>query len=233
MKFSRGKQELPFNCVIYGVPGVGKSTWASKANDVAFIDLEGGLKYIDALKSDQIKTFNEFFEAFDIAKNSEEIKTIAIDSLSELEEIVREEACAREGISNIAKGDYGSGYVAFKDLWNKTIKYILEVQEQGKNLICIAHATIVKYEEPHQESYDRYNIKLDKRTLPKTIEGFDNILFAHYETAVKKKDNSKTLKGITSGKRIVETREHPAWIAKSRANLDSTIELTEEIFKHL
>ena len=54
-------KELPAKVVLYGVPKIGKSRFASNAEGVFFINVEGGLDYLDkkVKATPLIKSFDE------------------------------------------------------------------------------------------------------------------------------------------------------------------------------
>jgi hypothetical protein len=63
MKILKGKQPATNRRVLlYGVHGVGKSTWASSAPESLVIDLEGGVKDIDCMKTERITSYDEVLE---------------------------------------------------------------------------------------------------------------------------------------------------------------------------
>ena len=54
MKIVRGKKIQPRRVLLYGTHGTGKSSWASQAPDVVFMNLEDGLNDIDSAKTDHL-----------------------------------------------------------------------------------------------------------------------------------------------------------------------------------
>src|SRR5690606_28342182 len=72
--------------MIYGLSGVGKSTLASKLKNPIFIDMEGGLNYMDVARTptltsytSALKELGELFNAADAGKR--EYDTNVIDSI--------------------------------------------------------------------------------------------------------------------------------------------------------
>lgn len=60
MRLLKGKQPATNRRVLlYGVHGVGKSTWAAHAPDSLIIDLEGGVRDIDCLKTERITSYDD------------------------------------------------------------------------------------------------------------------------------------------------------------------------------
>ena len=68
--------------MIYGLPGVGKSSLAGKLKRPLFLDFEGGLNYFDVARTPQIQTLDEFYEYLvELYRTKDkEFDTIVIDS---------------------------------------------------------------------------------------------------------------------------------------------------------
>jgi hypothetical protein len=62
----------------------------------------------------------------------------------------------------------------------------------------------------------------------------DAVFFAQYEALLKSdKTNEDRLRAIGTGRRILRTQEAPAWIAKNRFGLESTVAMDATIFEKL
>ena len=87
-------------------------------------------------------------------------------------------------------------------------------------MVLTAHAQIKKFEQPDElGAYDRWELKLEKKTAPLTKEWADMVLFANYKTMVVNVDNQGAAKGknkAQGGQRVMFTTHHPAWDAKNR-----------------
>ena len=72
--------------MLYSLPGVGKSTLASKLKKPIFLDLEGGLNYIDCARTEQITDLDTFYaylvELYRGEKEYDTIVSIALTGLS-------------------------------------------------------------------------------------------------------------------------------------------------------
>lgn len=79
-------------CIVYGPPGVGKTRLCATAPDVVIISAEQGLLSITDLSVPyiEIKTLDDLNEAYNLLKkdNGQTYKTIALDSLSEIAEVL-------------------------------------------------------------------------------------------------------------------------------------------------
>jgi hypothetical protein len=73
-----------------------------------------------------------------------------------------------------------------------------------------------KFEQPDEMgAYDRWEMKLTKKTAPMLKEWADMVLFCNYKTEVITDQNTKSKKA-TGGRRVMYATHHPCWDAKNR-----------------
>jgi hypothetical protein len=85
-------------------------------------------------------------------------------------------------------------------------------------------------------SYDRWELKLQKKVSPLLTEWADMVLFANYKTYVVNVDGQGTDKGknkAQGGHRVLYTTHHVAWDAKNRHGLKEELELDFASIAHL
>jgi septin family protein len=80
MEIIRGKKKKPFNVMLLGTPGIGKSTWAASCPSPIFITAEE-IDELDAARLPQLTKFDQIFEALDFVKKHDEFKTVVIDTI--------------------------------------------------------------------------------------------------------------------------------------------------------
>ncbi len=221
-----GKQPAPRRTILYGVEGVGKSTWASHAPGAIFVPTEDGLGDIDCEKFPHVQTLEAFECCINALYNEKhDYKTVVIDSLDRLELLIHAEVAAEKGFDTIEEIGYGKGYGPAVRKWLDVI-YAVEMlrKERGMHIVMIAHATIQRFDSPESEAYDRYVPRLHKSALPLLIEWADEVFFACYRVALATEDSGfgkdrVRARGITD--RIIRTTERPFCCAKSRIKLPS------------
>ena len=59
MKFISGKKPKPRTTVLYGVHGVGKTTWAAQAPNPIVVDVEDGSADLDVTRTPVIKNSDD------------------------------------------------------------------------------------------------------------------------------------------------------------------------------
>ncbi len=101
------------------------------------------------------------------------------------------------------------------------------------NVVFTAHSQMRKFEQPDETgAYDRWEMKLEKKTAPMLKEWADLILFANYKTYVVKTENSEKKGKAQGGKRVMYTTHHPCWDAKNRCDLVDELEFKYETIAH-
>jgi hypothetical protein len=83
---TRGRLERPTRVLLYGVEGVGKSTFAASAPAPIFIAAEDGTAQLDVARFPEPKTWSDVLEAVGELATSEHVfKTLVVDTLDWLE----------------------------------------------------------------------------------------------------------------------------------------------------
>jgi len=231
MKIEKTKLTKPPRMVIYGQHGIGKSTFAAHAPQVVFIQTEDGL---DALGVDAFplaRSFEEVVSALTyLATQQHNFRSVAIDSLDWLEKLIFRHVCEVAKVSDIAQLPYGRGYVAAENLWKEVLDLLTTLRESKKMyVILLAHAQIQKFEDPERENYDRYNLDLQKKGAGLVCEFADIIGYCSYKISTVSKDSGfgqTVTKAKTTGERVLNLEERPAFTAKNRYRLPAQIPLS-------
>jgi hypothetical protein len=228
----QGKTREPFKGIIYGDNGVGKSTFASYADNVLILDLEGNVSHLDAPRQ-PIKSYEEFEACLQALLETEHgCKNLVVDSLDRLETF------AKDYVERAYKGNSKS--LEYGGKANKTLNlfpYLIELMDRlrdkkGMNIILLCHDMMRTQQELDMPTYSRRELSLD----PKISAQFQNwsnfIFYAEKEkvfTTVEsdnpyKRTNKKTLR-TSIDNRILRTNGHPGLLAKNTWNLPDIIEL--------
>lgn len=234
MKLTSGKKNAPWMALIYGVPGIGKTTTACGAPNPLGIDLEGGMneQVIDR-NEDPITDLKTFMSCLRYAYASD-FDTVIIDSATALEQILTKDILKdHKDKETLDDFGYGKGYVHLASKWVEVLGVMRSLKDKGKNVILIGHDQIQKVEDPTSENYDRYQPDIHKKSMSLVVSAMDAVFFARHEKVLKDKERSDKKRGVSTGRRIVETEESAAWIAKNRFSLPSTVNLSTEIWSHL
>ncbi|GAB6037161.1 hypothetical protein JCM15519_17200 [Fundidesulfovibrio butyratiphilus] len=220
----------PQKALIYGVQGLGKTTFACTFDRPILLRVEDGAAAIDVPTFPSLVTsMSEIIEAIQALHGDHPYGTLVVDSLDWMEPIVWANTCARLEITSIEKAGYGKGYVEADADWRMVMGGFDSLRlNRGMAIVLVAHAEIKRHDPPDGEPYDRYQIKLHKRAWALWQEWADMVLFANYRRqAIKTKDGGAKgedkFRAVGTGERVLYTDERPAYVAKNRWSLPHEI----------
>jgi AAA domain len=233
---TRGRLERPMRIMIYGVEGVGKSSFASHAPGVIFLGAEDGTTQLDVTRFPEPRTWLEALEALEALTAEEHpYQTLAIDTLDWLEPLCWAHLYATRRTKNGKRAEsildygFGDGYKAALDVWRTFVAALERLRAaRSMHVITIAHSHIKRINNPEGDDYDRYQPKLHELAAGLFGEWSDAVLFATHETLTHE-TNGRT-KGIASGARIIYTEYKAAYVAKNRYDLPPRLPLDWDAF---
>lgn len=239
----KGKTPGPRRILIYGVHGIGKSTFGAKAENPIFVQTEEGLADIECHKFPMAETFRDIMDAVTALYLEEhDYKTLVLDSGDWAEHLIWADVVARHNlrgkktIGSIEEIGYAKGYTMALTQWREMLDgFDGLVRKRGMSIIIIAHAKIERFQDPESEAYDRYSPRLHKHAAHMVQEWCSEVLFANYKVHTVKRSDSfdsekEKSRAIGSGERILRTTERPAFLAKNRLGLPDEIPLDYEAF---
>ena len=223
----------PMKVLIYGVEGIGKTTFASKFPDPIFIDTEGSTGFINARKLPNPTSWTMLLDELEDIKSDPRGKTLIIDTLDWAERLAKKYLMDKNKWAAIDSTNYGSRYVALSDEIGKLLNKLTEIKDVGINVVLTAHAETKKHELPDEMGqYDKYTLKLEKRDAGLAKEWADMILFFNYKTTIIS-DSKSNSKKATGGQRVMYTTHKPAWDAKNRLGLPDELPIDFEAIREL
>lgn len=206
--------------MLYSLPGVGKSTLAAKLKNPIFLDIEGGLNYIECTRTEQItdlETFYTYLIELYRAKDRE-YDTIVIDSVDWLVRKIVETAAGitssnLEATLNKSNGGYGNGKQVLENhIRTKLLPTLVHLNTKGYGICLIAHAERKDMMDADGVDTERITPKIDVNTMNVFVEWVDNVFYL-------KKDNN--------GDRVLVLDSDMIALAKNRLGLSGEVKLNE------
>lgn len=226
MQITRGIIPSAQKVVVYGPEGIGKSTFAAQFPSPVFIDTEGSTKHMDVSRAPKPSSWTMLLEQVRYFRdNPGQCGTLVIDTADWAEQLCVSHVCSKSqppknGIEDFG---YGKGYVYLAEEFGRLLNILEEVVGRGIHVVLTAHAQMRKFEQPEEMgSYDRWEMKLGKKTAPLVKEWADMVLFAKYKIHVVNVDDQGAQKGknkAQGGQRVMMTSHTPSWDAKNRHGL--------------
>lgn len=233
MKFNlssikRGQEIKPPRIVVYGVEGLGKTTFAAGAPSPIFLQTEDGLGALDVPRFPMVQSSEDIRQAISaLFDEDHDFQTLVLDSADHLEHMIARELEAKFDAKDLA---YGKGAIKMSEAWQELLAGFTALRDhKGMSIVIIAHSQIKRFDSPETEPYDRYMLKLSERSSSFLREWCDALLFANYRTVVKKSEvgfNKEVSRGISNGERLLFTSEKPAYQAKNRYALPDSLPLS-------
>lgn len=241
MKLSAGRLKCPVKTVIYGPEGIGKSTLAGCFPGAIFIDTEGSTRHMDVIRIDPAPVgwteLKEMIRSLASPQYTSGYQTLVLDTADWAEMMCAKQLCASKNVAGIEDFGYGKGYTYLAEEFGKLLNLLDDIVQAGRNVVVTAHAAMRKFEQPDEMgAYDRWELKLQKKTAPLLKEWADMVLFATYKTVVVNVDGQGAAKGknkVQGGSRVMYTSHHPCWDAKNRFGLPEEIPLDYAAIAHV
>jgi len=227
-----GKQHVPPRICIYGGHGIGKSTLASQFPNPIFISTEDGIDSLDVTSFPQASNLTDVVASIKtLLKEDHEFKTVVVDSVDWLVEPLIS-ASINAQYDEKAQA-YGKGQMYMAEEFREILQGLDALRLRKRmNIVLIAHAAVVKFEDPRTDPYDRYQPKLPKGCNALMQEWVDVLAFAAFKVIIKKSEakgfDTAKVRGTTNGERLLHFVESPAYAAKNRYNCPEDIEMTIE-----
>ena len=225
-KITGGVMPAPLKVVLYGVEGIGKSSFAARFPQPVFIDTEGGTGRLDVRRLPAPDSWQMLLdEAAAAADGQVPCQTLVLDTADWAEKLCMAGVCARFKVKGIEAIGYGKGYTYVKEDFARLLDALDKVVAAGRHVVVVAHAAVAKFEQPDAVgSYDRWVMKTSKQVAPLLREWCDMLLFANYKTVVEKSGSGPSAKNKASGaRRVLYTTHNACWDAKNRFGLPDEV----------
>ena len=224
MNITTGKMNKAKKVVVYGVEGIGKSSFAARFPNPIFSDVEGSTTELDVQRFDKPTSLEMLMQQIAYVRDHRPCQTYIIDTFDWAEKLCIQAVCAEKNVAGIEDIGYGKGYSYVYEKEGRILNALDELIAVGINVVLTAHASIRKFEQPDEMgAYDRWELKLINslkcNCAGMVKEWADMLLFANYKTVSVATDKDGKKHKAQGGIRTMYTSHHPCWDAKNRQDM--------------
>jgi hypothetical protein len=219
-QIKENKSKEPLFILIYGVPGIGKSTLASEFPDPLFFGDRMESEKLKVFSGPEPETMQECREALNelIAEKTLKFKTLVFDNLGWFEPLAWDEIVKKENVKSIDDIGWQNGYKMSISRHQEIILLLKELRKKHKmDIVAVGHSQVKTFQDPSiQAAYDQYKLSINDQAANVWIRSVEAVLFMNYEV-LKADEKKKFAQG--EGIRFMYTQERPAFKAKNRFGL--------------
>lgn len=222
----------PPRVLIYGPPGLGKTTLASEFTAPVIMNLEGGVPmdvHIQTLgdPEDLVDWTAVIARLTALYTQEHPFKTLITDSLDRLETLAQRHVCRENKWASIEDAGFGKGYVLASELIRNYLEGCNALRvKRGMNIIYIAHSTVSRFDDPQAAPYSKYDIRLHKHVNAMFEDDVDAIFFVNQDISVQSEDvgfGKTTKRAEGGGFRWIYAEARPAFNAKNRYGIPARL----------
>jgi AAA domain len=228
MKIQNLKSTTAPIVTLYGSPGRGKTTLASRFPKPLFFAHEHGIP--SGLEVAAVQDINGFQETMnvliEIHKEGADYQTLVFDTADAFEPHVVEYTCRKNGWKRIEQPSYGKGWVAYADEWRRIIRAVTAIRDKhNMTIVLVAHAGIERVDDPRAPSYTCYMPKLHRRARDLIMDASDVVGFLAEDLRIITSDGGfqeRTRATAVPG-RFLFLEGRPAFFAKNRFGMPEKV----------
>lgn len=220
-------KEFPARMAIFAEPKLGKTTFAADAEDVFFLNIEGGTDYLKkkVRSTPKLETYDEVIGWLKHIYDTDTFKagTIAVDSADWIEELAQKRLIKNYNASSITDPkisdfSYYKGVMMAANDSIAVLRWLDAIyKKKGIKCIIIAHSQVKSVDLPNEDPFSRHELKLSKWFAAKINEWVDLLVFGSYSFHITKDGKTST------PKRVLKTGGSAAFVGGGRMNIPNEI----------
>ena len=233
---SKPEGQRPVICTLFGEGGMGKTTLAAMFPNPVFIRTEDGTASLAG--NDNVSLFplatssQDVLDAIEaLGTEKHDYKTLVIDSITQLATLIESEIVAADPKAksiNQAGGGYGAGYGTAAERHRMVREYAGGLAYQSNmNVVFIGHADTETMDLPDMDAFQRYTVRIHKKSLPHFTDNCDLVGLIRLKTFVRGSDGDKK-RAISTGEREIICFPQASSVTKNRFNITEPLPFTFE-----
>ena len=128
------------NAVIYGTPGIGKTTLAASIPSALIVDTEAGARFTSARRvtAARLETVQA---AIDYARDTaNSVTSLVMDTVDMIWRMAERDLCAANGWPDLSAAGYGAGYAQCAAAVQNVLRDARRLTRRGVHVIYVSHA---------------------------------------------------------------------------------------------
>lgn len=232
-QLSKPTGQRPVIMTLFGEGGMGKTTLAAMFPNPVFIRTEDGTASLQGNENVSMfpvaQTVQDVLDAIEaLATQEHDHKTLVLDSITQLATMIESEIVAADPKAksiNQAGGGYGAGYGAASEMhrqvreWAGSLAY-----EKNMNIVFIGHADTETMDLPDMDSYNRYSVRLHKKSISHYTDNVDAVCMIRLVTRTRGDGDKK--RALSNGEREIICHPQAASVTKNRFSIDAPLAFT-------
>ena len=164
--------------LLYGEPGIGKTTLCAQFEDMLMLMCEPGAKGLEVYER-EIETWEELVAYRDLLKKDETFKSVAVDTADVAYSLCLDYVCAERGIDYPPENDFGKTWKAIEAEFTQWVRSFMRM---NKGVIFTSHASLKTVQRRDGSSFDKLRPTLSGQAM-RVLEGLADFIFYYGYTA--------------------------------------------------
>ena len=228
-----GKLRETWRLLLFGVEGIGKTSFGAAMPKPIFIDAESGSGQLDVARFPTPQNFADVLDAVrELRETKHDYLTAVVDTVDWVEALIWQHICARDRMHDIEEYGFGKGFNVALEQWRILIRDLEQLERtKGMNICLLRHSHVKTFKNPEGADFDRYEPQVHAKAAGVLKQWPRAVLFAHYEQYAEKENRYQLkAKGVATGERLIFTNRTAAYDAKNRYELPAQLPLSWDAF---